>query len=128
MKKLLIIILLAVGAVQAASVIVPKLRPAKEEFITQVEVKREAFPEVIVNGSSSGTGRYSTKFTVDINQFCPRDNPNYKEEQERFNFQDNAEGAVVFVKHCSRCNIGVYSQHDEESFRRCTYCGDKESN
>jgi hypothetical protein len=125
MKKLLIIILLAVGAVQAASIIVPKLKPAKEEFMTEVEVKREILPEVIINGTSSGKG-YSTNFTVELAQFCPKADPNYKTAAERFDYQTNDDGTTVFVKHCHKCNVGIYSLHNGETIKTCTYCGDKE--
>lgn len=28
--------------------------------------------------------------------------------------------------HCAHCNIGVYSFHDNETERKCTYCGKSE--
>jgi hypothetical protein len=126
MKKTLIILLLAFGAVQAATIIVPKLKPAKDEHLTQVEVKTEILPEVIVNGTSTGIRGYSAKFTVEIGEFCPRDNPTYKVEQEQSNFQENSEGQTVFVKHCKKCNTGAYLEHSGENGRSCTFCGDKE--
>jgi DNA-directed RNA polymerase subunit RPC12/RpoP len=52
---------------------------------------------------------------------------NYKQANERYDYAlGNAEDSVVFVRHCERCNIGVYSEHKEEDGKRCTYCGDKE--
>lgn len=122
MKKLLIVILLAVGAVQAASIIVPKLKPAKDEY----PVNKELLPEVIINGTSTGIRGYSTSFTVEFVKTCPRENPNYNPESNNFTYQSNAEGSIVHVKHCYRCNTGVYSEHVGDSFKSCTYCGDKE--
>jgi hypothetical protein len=80
---------------------------------------------------------YVTNFTVEFtpkpkesyNQFtvCPRDFPTYKQVNERYDYETfNAEGATVFVKHCEKCNIGVYAEHPSEDYKRCTYCGEKE--
>ena len=119
MKKILIIILLSLGAVQATSIFIPKLKPAKEE----IEVRY--LPEVIVNGTSTGKRGYSTSFTVELGEYCPRNNPNYKEEQENYEI-NNAEGAMVYAKHCIKCRSGVYFKHEDESVRRCSYCEAKE--
>jgi len=105
------------GATLLASVFIPKLKTKQE------------LPEVIINGQPTGVRGYTTNFVVETQKFCPRDTPN----PEYTYTNGNAENAVVFVKHCTHCSIGVYSEHDEESeqingkpVRRCTYCGDKE--
>lgn len=127
MKKTFIITILVAGisfgATLLASVFIPKLKPAKQEL-----------PEVIINGEPTGVRGYVANFSVELAKYCPRENPNYKAEQEHYNLAaGNAEGSTVFVKHCSRCNIGVYSEHHDEEetvngqpVKRCTYCGDKE--
>lgn len=127
MKKTFIIAIIilgiSLGATLLASVLVPKLKPAKQEM-----------PEVIVNGVPTGVRGYVANFSIEINKSCPRDIPNYKEEQTRYDLiGENSEGNIVVVKHCSRCNIGIYSEHDDKEeianglpVKRCTYCGDKE--
>jgi hypothetical protein len=109
MKKAILIftIATALGAAVFGSVFIPKkLKPAKQEF-----------PTVIIP-------------TQNFNQYtkiCPRENLDYKNASERYDFQvGNAEDSIVFVKHCHRCNIGVYSEHKNELGKKCTYCGDKD--
>jgi hypothetical protein len=116
MKKTLFIILLALGAAQATSVFSSK------------PVKVEQLPEVIVNGTSSVTKGYVGP--IDVNKYCPKANPVFKLENEEFAFQGvyqaDEHGNIKFEKHCGKCSMGVYSFHNEESFKRCTYCGEKE--
>lgn len=127
MKKAFIIVIviagISLGATVLASVIVPKLRPPKQEM-----------PEVIVNGEQTGVRGYVANFSVEISKSCPRDLSNFKEEQTSSDLiGENSEGNVVVMKHCSRCSIGIYSEHhDEEEIvngmlvKRCSYCGVKE--
>ena len=127
MKKTFIIVIIiagvSLGATLLASVIVPKLKPPKQEM-----------PEVIVNGEPTGVRGYVANFSVEIAKSCPRDLPNLKEEQtSSYLVEGSSEVNVVVMKHCSRCNIGIYSEHhDEEEIvngmpvKRCSYCGAKE--
>jgi hypothetical protein len=122
MKRTFIIITVitavSLGATLLASVF-PKLKATKKEL-----------PEVIVNGEPTGVRGYVANFSIEINKSCPRDNPNLKQEQ--ISSDENSEINVSYFKHCSRCNIGVYSEHREEekregaTVRSCTFCGDKE--
>jgi hypothetical protein len=61
-----------------------------------------------------------------IENACPRNNPNYKVEQDNIAYTGLAEGSTEFVKHCVKCNIGVYSEHENKDHRTCTFCGERE--
>jgi len=123
MKKTLIIAFLALGAAQAASIILPKIRPAKEEFPQMVEL-----PEVVISGITLGTRGYTTEVSVNVViEPCPRNNPLAKVD-DAFAYNTNAEGAVVYVTHCRKCNTGVYSEHQGETVRTCTFCKEPEGN
>ena len=127
MKKTFIIVIIvagiSLGATLLASVIVPKHKSTKQEM-----------PEVIVNGEPAGVRGYVANFSIEITKSCPRDLPNYKEEQTSSDlFAGNSEVNVVVMKHCTQCNIGIYSEHHDETetvnevpVKRCTYCGTKE--
>jgi hypothetical protein len=127
MKKPFLITTLVIGitfsATLLASVFTPKLKQSKQEL-----------PLVIINGESTGIRGYVANFSVEISKSCPKDNPNRSSEQENLNFiTGNSDGTISVMKHCSRCNIGIYSEHHDEEevlngvpVRRCTYCGDKE--
>jgi hypothetical protein len=119
MKRTILFLTIATGfgAVVFANVQIPKkLKPAKQEF-----------PNVIIPAQKDAP--YVSPPTRNINEyakFCPRD-LDYKNASERYDYQtSNAESSVVFVKHCNRCNIGVYSEHQNEVGKKCTYCGDKD--
>jgi hypothetical protein len=109
MKKTILVFTIAtvLGAAVFGSVLIPKkLKPAKQEF-----------PTVIIP-------------TQNYNQYtnlCPRENTDYKNASERPDYQvGNAEDSIVFAKHCHHCSIGVYSEHKNETVKKCTYCGYKD--
>jgi hypothetical protein len=120
MKKAILIftIATALGAAVFGSVFIPKkLKPAKQEFPTVIIPAQNESPHVVP------TTQYLNEYT----KFCPRENLDYKNASERYDYQtSNAEDSVVFVRHCRRCNIGVYSEHQNEIGKKCTYCGDKD--
>lgn len=118
MKKTVIvtslIIGISLGATLLASVLSPKVKPSKQEL-----------PEVLVEGVPTKVKGYSTNFTVEIGKFCPREYP----DQPVYEKETVAEGVTIFVKHCEKCNTGVYSElKDETEFingkpvKRCTFC------
>lgn len=112
MKKTLIIIFLIAGIAQATNVIIPHLRPSKQEL-----------PEIIIP-TSSEIGKYkmyATTVSFDIAS-CPRDNKIPSQDTR----EGNAEDSVVYATHCKTCNLGVFSKQEEESTRRCSFCGVRE--
>ena len=117
MKRILLYLSLA--AAVSASVMLPKTKQIKPEM-SQIIIPTEKESPYILEPI-----QYNTQ---DRNKFCPREDLNYKQINERYDYYQlgNAEDSVVFVHHCERCNIGVYSEHKEQEGKRCTYCGDKE--
>ncbi len=70
-------------------------------------------PNVILNSRDS-----SYRITTE----CPRSLPKVYEKDYVFSEGQTPEMA----RHCQSCMIGVYSLHENEEGRKCTWCGDKE--
>ena len=108
---------LITGVALAVAPNVKNLKPAKEEFT----VTTNTLPTVVVTPEKP---LYAVNFQIE--NACPRNNPNYKSEQEKPDYTGQAEGSTEFVKHCAKCNIGVYSEHDNKDYKTCTVCGERE--
>jgi hypothetical protein len=108
---------LITGVALAVAPNVKNIKPAKEEFVATTSV----LPTVVVTPEKP---LYSASFQIE--NACPRNNPNYKVEQDNIAYAGLAEGATEYVKHCVKCNIGVYSEHENKDHRTCTFCGERE--
>lgn len=120
MKRTLLFLVIATGlgaAVFGNVQIHKKLKPAKQELPDVIIPSQKESPYILP----------PTQYFAEYAKACPKENLDYKNANERYDYQiGNAEDAVVFVRHCHRCNIGVYSEHQNETTKRCTYCGDKD--
>jgi hypothetical protein len=79
---------------------------------TVVKNKPE-YPKVILN---------STNYSSITTSECPRDLPRFIET----GYVDSAGQTPEMAKHCQKCSIGVYSLHENEQVKKCTWCGDKD--
>lgn len=70
------------------------------------------YPKVILNSPDSSQ-RIMTE--------CPRNLPKIYESA----FAEDGQTPEM-ANHCQKCSIGVYSLHDKEETKRCTWCGDRE--
>lgn len=102
----------------------------------QIKPKQELpLPEVILDSkenkeykhdvtSPKGSCRCCPFRTVEFNiPACTRDMPNGSSAIPVGYAEDSIDSTVV---HCKRCGIGVYSEHEGEEGRSCTYCKTKE--
>ncbi len=78
---------------------------------TVVKHKPE-YPKVILNSPDSSQ-RIMTE--------CPRSLPKIYEST----FAEDGQTPEM-AKHCQKCSIGVYSLHENEQVKKCTWCGEKE--
>ena len=85
----------------------------------QIKPKQELpLPEVILD--SKENKEYKHDRTVEFNiPACTRDMPNGSSAIPVGYAEDSIDSTVV---HCKRCSIGVYSEHEGEEGRSCTYC------
>lgn len=108
---------LVTGVALAVAPNVKNLKPAKEELVATTSV----LPTVVVTAEKP---LYAVNFQIE--NACPRNNPNYKAEQDNLVYTGLAEGSTEFVKHCVKCNIGVYSEHENKDYKTCSFCGERE--
>lgn len=82
-------------------------------------------PEVIVN-QKGGKKEYHYNMSFEFNlPACTRDKELIESLQAVQPSGEEYTGDKIFT-HCKECNIGVYSMHEGETERKCTYCKAKE--
>lgn len=74
---------------------------------------KQEYPTVILN-SPDNSYRNMTE--------CPRSVPKIYEA----NYASTEGQTPEMARHCQSCSIGVFSLHENEEGRRCTWCGLKE--
>lgn len=79
---------------------------------TVVKNKPE-YPKVILNSTDHYLRQYDE---------CPRDIPKSYEA----GYLDSSGQTPEMANHCQKCSIGVYSLHENEQVKKCTWCGNKD--
>ena len=119
MKTILLVSLAALGVVainQSFNGPQLPLKPAKEEF-----------PEVIIKTNHVNRNRYSEP-EFNIAKACTRDIPpgySVASLDVTYSYVDD-KGETQSTRHCIKCGAGVYSLHDDATFKTCSFCGEKE--
>jgi hypothetical protein len=89
----------------------------------QIKPKQELpLPEVILDSQGNKEYKYNVTFEFNI-PVCTRDIPNGSSAIPVNYAEDSIDRSAV---HCKRCSIGVYSEHEGEEGKSCTYCKTKE--
>lgn len=89
----------------------------------QIKQKQELpLPEVILDPKGNKQYKYDVTFEFNI-PVCTRDIPNGSSTIPVNYAEDSIDRIAV---HCKQCSIGVYSEHEGEEGRSCTYCKSKE--
>jgi hypothetical protein len=84
--------------------------------------QKQELPEVILDPKGKKEYKYDVTFEFNI-PVCTRDTPNGSSVIPVNYAEDSIDRTAV---HCKRCSIGVYSEHEGEEGRSCTYCKSKE--
>jgi hypothetical protein len=85
----------------------------------QIKPKQE-LPEVLVSANNPKK-TYSYNISFEINPPpCTRNIPFNTDSSVKYD--GNTEGDTMELTHCKSCSMGVYSFHDGEKVRTCSWC------